>query len=124
MKNLIVSVGRENADVVISSKGISRLHLTLEQLPNDKVRVTDNNSTNGTFVVKKVGKCSITSEVVDLDTSLLVGSHKTTPRKLLEQIQVKHVLNKETNEPNSKKPLKKEPFSRYIRSDTGTFKDK
>jgi pSer/pThr/pTyr-binding forkhead associated (FHA) protein len=124
MKNLIVSVGRENADVVISSKGISRLHLTLEQLPNDKVRVTDNNSTNGTFVVKKVGKCSITSEVVDLDTSLLVGSHKTTPRELLEQIQVKHVLNKETNEQNSKKPLIKEPFSRYIRSDTGTFKDK
>ena len=66
---------------------VGKLHLEIEDLGDGRVKVTDLNSTNGTFV-RVAGKWEEldASRVVSLDAELMLGSHVTSPRRLLSGI--------------------------------------
>lgn len=108
-----ITVGRsDQADIVIDDDTVSRLHLELRQLDNGMINVKDLDSANGTFVIKS-GRIKIVNEDMDPDTTIVIGeNYQTTPRELISRIANK-ILQKEDS-----------PFSRYIRSDDGTFKRK
>jgi pSer/pThr/pTyr-binding forkhead associated (FHA) protein len=119
MTNKIYTVGRENADIVIANSEVSRLHLTLELIDSATVRVSDNNSTNGTYLEKKAGKVKISTETLSVDAPLLIAKYRTTSRELLAQLAAS-----QDGSCSPPKQTKTEPFSRYIRSATGEFKGK
>ena len=58
------------ADIIVSGSGVSRAHCLIE-LAGDKLRVTDLNSTNGTYIDnKRIER----SEILDVGSILRVGS--------------------------------------------------
>lgn len=114
-------VGRgENVDIFINDITVSGSHLSLMVLDDYRVRIIDNNSTNGTYLVK-TGNLKIMDEVVDMDCTLLLGAtYTTTPRLLLQRLAPQvEAQSKPRTAPNTT-----EPFSRYLRDDNGEFKRK
>jgi hypothetical protein len=81
------TVGRGSAaDIKIPKQhdAVGKLHIEIEDLGGGQARVTDLRSTNGTFVNAGNDWEEITSpRVVDLDSSLMLGDFRTTPRSLL-----------------------------------------
>ena len=108
-----ITVGRsDQADVIIEDETISRLHLELIIVSDDRIRIRDLGSANGTYLVKS-GRIKISDETVEPDQKIVIGeSYQTTPRQLINQVS-KNLLHQG-----------KSPFSRYVRSDDGQFKRK
>ena len=113
MSSDTITVGRsDQANVIIEDETISRLHLELTIVANDKARIRDLNSANGTYILKS-GQIKIDDEVVDIDQVIIIGeNYQTTPRQLINSVA------KDLPQDN------KSPFSRYIRADDGQFKRK
>jgi hypothetical protein len=66
---------------------VGKLHLQIEDLGGGWVTVTDLDSTNGTFL-RVAGKWEELDapQTVGLDAELMLGSHVTTPRRLLSGV--------------------------------------
>ncbi len=113
-------VGRgEDVDIFINDITVSGSHLILIVLDSYHARIIDNNSTNGTYLVK-TGNLRITDEIVDMDATLILGAtYRTTPRLLLQRLAPKE----EEAQPR-RAPDTTEPFSRYLRDDNGEFRRK
>lgn len=114
-------VGRgEDVDIFINDITVSGSHLILIVLDSDRVRIIDNNSTNGTYLVK-TGHLKIMDEIVDMDATLILGAtYRTTPRLLLQRV----AANVELQGVPRTASNTSEPFSRYLRDDNGEFKRK
>ena len=127
MGNNTYTVGREGVDIVLNRSSISRHHLTIELLSNKKVMITDNNSTNGTFLASVVPVVVTNDTIITLDTPLLVADYSTTPRKLLAFLPEFQTTSMQPDNKLKKGRAVKEdtsPFSRYIRDDSGSYKDR
>lgn len=73
------------ADVIVPGSGVSRAHCLVE-LSGDKVRVTDLNSTNGTFIDnKRVERSAILEEGSILRVGSMSFEHEVRQRSVLEQ---------------------------------------
>lgn len=73
------------ADVIVPGAGVSRAHCLVE-LSGDKVRVTDLNSTNGTFIDnKRVERSTILAEGSILRVGHVSFEHEIRQRSVLEQ---------------------------------------
>jgi hypothetical protein len=86
------TVGRGSvADIKIPKEHdtVGKLHLEIEETSAGQARVTDLQSSNGTFV--SVGRKweEITgTRVIAMDAELMLGEYRTTPRKLLASAPV------------------------------------
>jgi hypothetical protein len=81
------TVGRgSTADIKVpkDQNTVGKLHLEIEETDAGKARITDLQSTNGTFVsVGRKWEEVTGTRVVALDVDLMLGEFRTTPRKLL-----------------------------------------
>jgi hypothetical protein len=106
-----ITIGRSaSADHTISNPSVSSIHLTLEAMPNGCARVTDMNSTNGTFICRGVGRIKISCEVLALSEILMLGNYQTTLIALMPD-------QSRFESPS----LVDNDFSRYIRTEDGQF---
>lgn len=114
-----ISVGRAGTDVVLDDPRVSRRHLTLEPLSDGFVRVVDLGSSNGTFVLLEQGQGRdwqpIDEHLVRLDDLLALGQYQTSARELLAQCAAL---------PESASNARSRPISRYLRTSSGSFKEK
>ena len=107
----IYTIGRGSAaDIKIPKEynAVGKLHLQLEDAGSGQARVTDLQSTNGTFV--RVG--AQWEEIKDtrlvlLDAELMLGDYRITPRRLLAgMLPKKYHSSKEEDTPPTP-PVKK-----------------
>ncbi|HEY3901245.1 MAG TPA: FHA domain-containing protein [Chthoniobacter sp.] len=84
------TVGRGSTADIKVPKGqdtVGKLHLEVEETDAGKARITDLQSTNGTFVsVGRKWEEVTGTRVVALDADLMLGDYHTTPRKLLAAV--------------------------------------
>jgi hypothetical protein len=89
--NRAYTVGRGSAADIQTPKvhdAVGKVHISIEEVGQGQIKITDLKSTNGTFV--RVG--SKWEEVkgartVAADTEIMLGDFKTTPRKLLAEAE-------------------------------------
>lgn len=105
------TVGRGNkADVKIQNKSVSNLHLNIEIINATQVYVQDLQSTNGSFLLRQLGKICLTEkQQVGVSDHLLLGDYQTTVAELLNQL------------PSGRSEPTDTAFSRYIRREDGQF---
>lgn len=113
------TVGRgDDVDITLNDDAVSRFHMTMTLLGGNQVRIVDQDSMNGTYLDKGLGKVKIADQVVGMDDELLVGvDYRATPRQLLAMAS-RSTATDSSNEANTS------PFSRYVRSDDGGFRRK
>ncbi len=115
-----LSVGREDTDILLPHKGISRHHLTIELIADNRVKISDNQSSNGTFVIQSNRKVAVKQAEIAMDDLLIIADYYTTPKELFGQLDNFSRSKQEKVSSSSSNS----PFSRYIRSDGGAYKEK
>ena len=88
--NKTYTVGRGSSADIKTPKAhdaVGKVHLRLEDAGGGQVRVTDLQSTNGTFLrVEKNWEEIKEPRVVAQDAEIMLGDFQTTPRKLLAAV--------------------------------------
>jgi pSer/pThr/pTyr-binding forkhead associated (FHA) protein len=113
MMNKIYTIGRgSGADIKTPKEhnAVGKLHLRLEDTGGDQARVTDLQSTNGTFVRVGAEWEEIKgTRLVQLDEELMLGDYKITPRRLLAEVAPKKYRSSKEEEdaPPPAPPAKK-----------------
>jgi len=120
MKSFTVGSGGQ-ADVIINQRGVSRVHLAVEVINDNQIALHDLNSTNGSFLMRGVGRISLSDKQIAtrMDTVIL-GDYQITVEALLNQAPQETPANNQAAEP-ARSTQSTEPFSRYIRAEDGTF---
>jgi pSer/pThr/pTyr-binding forkhead associated (FHA) protein len=105
-------VGRgENADIKVNDPSVSGRHIRLS-LQEGKWMVEDLQSTNGTFLVKEVGKVKINRSVLNESDELMLGHYRASLATLLASVVVD--VPKSENKPGA-------VYSRYVRAGDGSY---
>ena len=107
----IYTVGRGSAADITTPKehnAVGKLHLQLEDAGSGQARVTDLQSTNGTFVRVGAQWEEIKgTRLVSLDTELMLGDYKTTVRRLLSEMSPKRYRSSKEEDTPPTPPVKK-----------------
>ena len=105
-------VGRgENADIKVNDASVSGSHLRLS-LQEGQWMVEDLQSTNGTFLLKDVGKVKVNRTVVRETDELMLGHYRVSIATLLASVVV------DTPEQQNKPAA---VYSRYVRASDGSY---
>lgn len=105
-------VGRGSAADIKTPKAhdaVGKVHLQLEDAGGGQVRVTDLQSTNGTFLRVGARWEEIKGmRLVSLDADLMLGDYRTTPRRLLAEVsEKKYRSSKDEEDTPPTPPVKK-----------------
>lgn len=118
------TVGRgDESDVVIIDKSISRQHLKVDILSSTQVSLQDLNSTNGSYILRQLGRSSLSqAQVASVSDKLLLGTYEITVAELLRLLtnsSPAQVVNDSSNTETAAQPQSQQNFSRYIRMENG-----
>ncbi len=90
MKTTFLAGSSENADLTFSHAGVSRKHLQIEYLSKDQLRLTDLDSTNGTFV----NESEIATSFLHPTDSLRLGPYVVNVPQLFTDIRDLYLRHK------------------------------
>ena len=109
--NKIYTVGRGSAADIKTPKehnAVGKLHLRIEDTGDNQARVTDLQSTNGTFVRAGAQWEEIKgTRLISLDTELMLGDYKITVRRLLSEMSPKKYRSSKEEDTPPTPPVKK-----------------
>lgn len=75
-----------NCDIIFDDETVSRIHAELTVLQDGKIFLTDCNSKNGTYLVKKDNLKKIHQEIISLTDVIQFGKIRISAKKLKEYI--------------------------------------
>ena len=112
-------VGRgENADIKVNDASVSGSHLRLS-LQEGQWMVEDLQSTNGTFLLKDVGKVKVNRTVVRETDELMLGHYRVSIATLLASVVVDTPEQHRPAPEQQNKPAA--VYSRYVRASDGSY---
>ena len=121
MKTFTVGRGDE-ADVNLQDESISRVHLVVEVINNSQVKLNDLNSTNGSYLLRNVGKISLSDkQVVNVYDRILIGDYETTVEALLNLMPNTTTSSPLNDTSGGTTQSDDAVYSRYIRGEDGRF---
>lgn len=90
MKTLFTIGAAEDADITYAQSGVSRKHLQVEYLDKDQLRLTDLESTNGTYINGE----EIATSYLSPQDKLRLGAYEVHVPELFQKIQQLHIQSK------------------------------
>ncbi len=113
IKNTFTAGRSQSADILINDETVSNQHLSIT-VYKDCVELTDNNSSNGSYIMPE--RIKFTKKTVSYQQKIALGAYETTPEHLLT-----HCLFNADFIALSSVESNKTGHSRYIRRPDGRF---
>jgi len=113
IKNTFMAGRSQSADILINDETVSNQHLSIT-VYKDCVELTDNNSSNGSYIMPE--RTKFTKKTVSYQQKIALGAYETTPEYLLTHC----LFNTDFMALNSVESNETR-VSRYIRRPDGRF---